>query len=1201
MKNKSIYLRRNLHTFWIFIFFTFTAFPLKAQTTIYSENFNSLNTGYLTSIPYSGWMSSITPTNGVSANIWGIYALNYNIDGNSLMIANYDGDSVIPGNYRNTNPDTSIVVYRTINTNNYGSITINFNWKADGERSRFGTYYDYGQVVYRLGTTGTWIAMATGGPNNDGRYYDNSTTQSAIVSLPSSVDNTIFQIGFRWNNDNSTRNQPGFVIDNIVIKGITACTGTPSGGTISAAVKSFCDSGSTTISASGYTSGFSGITYQWQSSTDGTTFTNIGTASSTYTNYTTPTITQTTWYRLKVNCSFSASTAYSDSVAIIIGKVASWANINSGLASAVCSGTSLTPTGQVYISGITEAAGQGVGVSADFGYSTTSSDPTSSTGWTWVAATFNLQNGNNDEFKYSWTPTVAGTYNYTFRFKSGSCGFVYGGDNGLYNASTSPVRTLIVDNALAIANQPVEQLVCGTNYSPLTIAVTGSNAAYQWYEGSNPVGNNSNSYTPTKNGTYHVTVTNSCGMVTSSNVLVTSITYGGLMTQSSETGYMCAASEYLVYGQVYQEGITTATNAVTGPSTKIEVQFGYGTGSADPSTWPAANWTTFTPTFNAGGGGTNNDEYVVDFRPTIAGTYYYTYRFRNAGCSWYYVGYSASGGGQWNGTTNISGVVTVGAASTYNNGWDLGTPNGNGIAAIIKSDYDSSVNGSFKACNCTVDAGATLTIGANSFVEVLNNITNTGNIVVESNGNLIQINDSGTFMGNNIMVKRNSTMKRLDYTYWGTPVDNQQLKAFSPLTVNSRFYRYNEIDDSFTTIANSAPMVPGKGYVIRAPDNFSPASASTFVGTFTGKPNNGLIPGVPVTYSGAGKGRNLIGNPYPSNINLDLLKADNVGLLTGTFYFWTNYATWTGNTTTGNGTFGSYNGNGYASYSGVGGVSATTSTGASVGPAPSNIIKVGQGFLAEVAQNGSVQFKNHIRTELGNAAPFFNKGTGANNEKSRFWLNLITPIDTKNTVLIGYVEGGTNGYDAGYDAIFPGNGNDQFFMMNENKRLLIQGRQYPFADSDVVTLGMSHFQDGNYTISLGDREGVFAGGQAIYLKDNQTGIITNLSEASYTYTSVAGLNNNRFEIIYKPGAVLATDSNAKDGVLIYRDGADFVVRSDSGSISTVEVFDTSGRMSLLKKSNSSEVRFPAADFVDGIYVVNVILKNGDQYSKKIRK
>jgi len=102
-----------------------------------------------------------------------------------------------------------------------------------------------------------------------------------------------------------------------IIGSLTACTGTPVGGTTSSSATgdSTCPGTSVTLSVSGSTTA-SGLAYQWQSSTDGgTTWGDISGA--TGVAYTvTPTV--NTCYRRKTTCTASGSFAYSTSKCITI-------------------------------------------------------------------------------------------------------------------------------------------------------------------------------------------------------------------------------------------------------------------------------------------------------------------------------------------------------------------------------------------------------------------------------------------------------------------------------------------------------------------------------------------------------------------------------------------------------------------------------------------------------------------------------------------------------------------------------------------------------------------------------------------------------------------------------------------------------------------------------------------------------------------
>jgi len=125
---------------------------------------------------------------------------------------------------------------------------------------------------------------------------------------------------------------------------------------------------------------------------------------------------------------------------------------------------------------------------------------------------------------------------------------------------------------------------------------------------------------------------------------------------------ICPGGSFTAYGQVYEPNVTTV-NGQQGAN--IEVQFGYNSTNTNPSTW--SNWSPAL--FNQFGGGPANDEYYYNFSSNTAGTYYYTFRYRQNGCSWQYGGYSPGGGFFWDGVNNVSGVLTVQAIDWANLQW----------------------------------------------------------------------------------------------------------------------------------------------------------------------------------------------------------------------------------------------------------------------------------------------------------------------------------------------------------------------------------------------------------------------------------------------------------------------------------------------------------------------------------------------------
>ncbi len=199
---------------------------------------------------------------------------------------------------------------------------------------------------------------------------------------------------------------------------------------------------------------------------------------------------------------------------------------------------------------------------------------------------------------------------------------------------------------------------------------------------------------------------------------------------------------------------------------------------------------------------------------------------------------------------------------------------------------------------------------------------------------------------------------------------------------------------------------------------------------------------------------------------------------------------------------------------------------------------------------------------------------------------------------MAYIEGATNSFEPRFDAKFPVESSDQFYSLSDGANLIIQGRGYPFTADDVVPLGMKGFETGTYTMSLQEKEGIFANGQNIYLKDKQTGIVTNLSQASYAFAASAGVSSGRFEIIYKPQTVLAADGSVKETIMVYRDGSDYVIKSSGKKITGVEVYDSSGKLISESAANHTEVRMDGTHWVNSVYILK-INRNGEIITRKI--
>ncbi len=137
------------------------------------------------------------------------------------------------------------------------------------------------------------------------------------------------------------------------------------------------------------------------------------------------------------------------------------------------------------------------------------------------------------------------------------------------------------------------------------------------------------------------------------NYLVTNppatITFASLDDPAS--GTIPLADPFFIYGGALIPGITGQNTQAPG----LEAWFGYSTANTDP-----AGWTEWIEAYFFGPV-SGKDEFVQDlgaYLPAVD-TFYYATRFRLNGGSFVYGGYSATGGGFWNGLTNVSGRVIV--------------------------------------------------------------------------------------------------------------------------------------------------------------------------------------------------------------------------------------------------------------------------------------------------------------------------------------------------------------------------------------------------------------------------------------------------------------------------------------------------------------------------------------------------------------
>ena len=587
--------------------------------------------------------------------------------------------------------------------------------------------------------------------------------------------------------------------------------------------------------------------------------------------------------------------------------------------------------------------------------------------------------------------------------------------------------------------------------------------------------------------------------------------------------------------------------------------------------------------------GITTSPYTLVVSPEVTTTYQLT-NVSNANCT-----------GTVNGTASVEVTKTIWKLEDAVAKWSNGTPTA-AKNTYIYEPFVTATDGVFTSKELTVNNNGKVTISANTslLVEKITNNLSADRFVVESDANLLQSSNQPNT--GNIIVDRVANMAKAHFNFWSSPVANQNLYEFSDGgavggTPKRYFYHYNEANNYFvsTGINNSYTFKTGQGYAIRGKDSYSADYTVTnpYTYTFIGNPNNGNLQFESLKWSNAEHGFNMIGNPYPSNLDFDALYDQNSSLIYGTAYFWTNQEYIAGQQGS------EYEGSNYAIYNRSGGVPAAYQNGVS-SPIPTQYIKVGQGFIVQTmngANNQPLQFNNSMRSD-NSSSVFFNR---TNQSKDRFWLNLKSPSNINNTILVAYVNGATDQYERSFDADVLIMGSDAFYSILGASKLAIQGRAYPLVETDIVTLGSKFAEDGVYQISLGKKEGIFDEYQTIYLRDNVNNQIINLSEVeTYSFNATKGTDESRFEVLYVNNNINNQRGVDLSNVSVIKSEELVLVRDSKENIKSVDIYDATGKLvKTLSNLNAQQIEVSSVGLIKGVYILKISSEKGKITTKKI--
>ncbi|WP_452224840.1 lamin tail domain-containing protein [Lacinutrix chionoecetis] len=404
--------------------------------------------------------------------------------------------------------------------------------------------------------------------------------------------------------------------------------------------------------------------------------------------------------------------------------------------------------------------------------------------------------------------------------------------------------------------------------------------------------------------------------------------------------------------------------------------------------------------------------------------------------------------------------------------WSAGAPDSTTTAVLI-ANYDTATT-DFTACSLIINAGVTLNVADNTFVQIKNNVTNDGTVIISDHGSFVQENNSARYLNVGAGITQVNKFTAdiaawYEYTYWSSPVQGETVgNTFAQTNVDRRF-TYNAANFSDATAENNNDnttavgqddiddnandweyalsgdvMQPGVGYACTlSPAYFNTlppmATSGEFAHSFVGPLNNGVIT------TAIHRNRttdldtnwNFIGNPYASAIDVDAFFTANVydatvnpsGATEGVIYLW-SHNTPPSDTTNGNSALNFTN----SDYAVINYTGATAASGGD-GNIPNRYIPSGQGFFTamsddytssisstnvdgETVESAEAIFRNDMRV-TGNNDQFFRSSNNQplNNVDNKLWINFESDNGAFSQLLIGYVPNATDGDDGmSYDA-----------------------------------------------------------------------------------------------------------------------------------------------------------------------------------------
>ncbi len=584
-----------------------------------------------------------------------------------------------------------------------------------------------------------------------------------------------------------------------------------------------------------------------------------------------------------------------------------------------------------------------------------------------------------------------------------------------------------------------------------------------------------------------------------------------------------------------------------------------------------------------------------------------------------------------NGAWQNSGTWQAGSA------WDISLSSHKDWA-VVEINHDITSSESHQTLGLLIHSGKHLTVNSDYMIGNSWYLSLEGTLDLLADSQLMQTETSQLSCINGMLKRRqegNGSVYR--YSYYGAPVSDfsmDKLRLGDESLVNfcgthheigklSTYWIYTYKGVTYwewKRIPTTEVLSNGIGYIHKGTGL---ATQQQFL--WQGKPNNGQILVPAIDTGGPGsvpvvtKTEYLLGNPYPSALDIHQFIDDNAGVISGPLQLWEQ---WGGNSHV----LREYEG-GYATVTKVGSVRAYqfegiegANTGEQNGTlTPTRYLPVGQGFMVEVVADGDIEFNNNQRRFIKEADADGNYENGSvffkstqESKKAKHTdtvkrLRVLLEIDNVpyRELLIAFSKKTTDAFDYGYDAKMDKLANNDIAALAQDEKYLIHAYE-ELTSKTVVPLVFNTTGESFYNISITEYEGVDEN-QEVYLYDSYLNTYHNLRSERYTFNSNRGVFNDRFSIVFQAAEdkLLNTDKHENKTLVKYQPKDNKLqVLGLKGENYSLALFNIQGQKIMSNTSCTTQqliqgVKLPSA-LASGTYIsVLINTENENRINKKI--